>query len=170
MAKTKDMYSQIAYMTVTESAANTLTFAGMSVFSNILSQQGMILHRAEYLITATAYSQFNSTGDSLKFGLAGDDGLSTISQDDPEVYDQKRIYRIDVGAAAQGVFLNMPIETDFTRLPGGGMLIPADRLYLFAEGTGLAAAVTCSARVHFTLKALSAADYLELAQAMRVLK
>jgi len=166
----KESFSQIAFMTVTESAANTLTFAGLSVFSNVLAQKGMLIHRVQYTVTAADYGYFNSTGDALQMGLAGSDGLASVSLQDPEVYDEARIYRIDVGAAAQGVFVEAPIIHDFNPLPGGGKLVPADRLYVYALGTGLATPSTINCRVDYTLLDMAPADYLELAQAMRVLR
>lgn len=166
----KDQWAQIAYLAVSESAANTLTFNGLSVFSNVLSQRAMIIHRAEYSFAVGAFADIDADQDGIKYGLAGDDGIATISLDDPTVYDYNFLIRLDAGTAASANILQAVIPKDFTALPGGGLLVPADRLYLFVQGNTLTAAVAAFVRVWFTLVDLSAQEYLELAQAMRVLK
>lgn len=169
MPAKKDEYSQLAYVSVTESAANTLTFAGLSVFSNILTPKGIIIHRIEYQISNAVLDLFNASGDTLTYGLAGDDSVSTISLDDAQVYDYNLLQRIDLGAAATGYFRDDVHVNDFSSLPGGGRLVPADRIYAYAQGSGLTGASTIRVRFHFTIKDLSPQQYLELAQSLRVL-
>lgn len=166
----KDLYSQIAFLNVTESGAATLTFNGLTIATNVLQQSGMIIHRVEYEFNGATLAILNSTSDTWQFGLSGSDSLTTISLQDPEVYDENRIIRVDLGTAGTGMFVAMPIIKDFTNLPGGGRLVPADRLYLFLVGSGTASAGSMNARVHFTITDLNAESYLELAQSLRVLK
>lgn len=170
MAKAKESYSQIGYLAVTESAANTLTFNGLSVFSNVLGQKGMIIHRADYAISSTTLGVLAASQDGFQVGLAGSDALTTIALDDPEVYDYVFLSRRDYGTAASALILQFPIKRDFTQLPGGGLLVPADRLYGYFEGVNLSNPGGVTIRFWYTIIDLSAADYLELAQSMRVLK
>jgi hypothetical protein len=166
----KDIYSQLAYLEVVESAANTLTFAGMSVFSNVLSQRGMLLHRVLYTFSETQLAKLANSGDGLAFGLCGDDQMDSVSPADARVYDSNRVMRIDMGAAATGHMFHCPFMRDFTDLPGSGMLVPADRLFGYVKGISLGSALEIWIRVHYTLIDMGAQDYLELAQAMRVLR
>lgn len=166
----KDIFTQLSYLSVTESAANTLTFAGLSVFSNVLSQRGMIIHRVEYDLPAGTVALMVANADAIKYGLTGSDGMTSVSLDDPEAYDINRITRVDIGTAASGFYHNAKLVNDFTTLPGGGLLVPADRLYIYVEGVSLATAATAKARVRYTILDMSAADFLELAQSLRVLK
>lgn len=165
----KDQFSQIGYIKIVESAAGTLTFNGLSVFSNVLSQRGMIIQNVEYLISP-GLALLDAEGDSIIFGLSGDDSLTGIDISDPEVYDYNKIERIDFGTAGSAQVLRSTFVNDFTGLPGGGMLVPADRLYGYVKGTSLASEVTIYVRFRYTIIDLSAQDYLELAQSMRVLK
>ncbi len=169
MAKTKDLFAQLGYISITESGANTLTFNGLSVFSNILEPKGLIIHRVEYAVPVSAIALMTAAEDEIAMGLAGDDGLATVALDDAGIYDYKALDRNDFGTAASGVLHVSPLVTDFTKLPGGGILVPADRIYVYVQGAGLASAVTMSARFWFTIKDLSAQEYIELAQALRVL-
>ena len=170
VSKKTEKFSQIGYLQVVESAANTLTFAGMSVFSNVLSNQGMIIHSAEYNLSGATLALPVASGDSVAFGLSGSDSLTSIDLDDPEVYDFNKYIRVDYGTAATGVPFMQPYKFDFTGLPGGGMLVPADRLFAYVQGASVAAAATVSVRFRYTLITLGAQDYLELAQTLRVLK
>lgn len=163
-------FSRIAYLSVTESAANTLTFNGLSVFSNVLGQKGMVLKRIEYLVPSTVQELMVGAGDNIAFGLSGSDTISSITLEDPEVYDYNMLGFQLRGTAASFEIEQIPKVKDLTGLPGGGILVPADRLYTWIQGASLASATNMTVRLFYDILDLSPADYLELAQAMRVLK
>lgn len=170
MAKMKtDVFSQIGYIQVTESAANTLTFNSLSVFSNILTPKGLLIERIEYYPSSAMYVEMTTAADSITFGVAGDDSMATVALDDPQVYDHNTVVRLDFGTAGSASLRDSPIIKDFSGLSGGGRLVPADRVYVYLKGNGLASAGTMTIRFHFTVVDLDAQEYLELAQALRVL-
>jgi len=169
LAKQKDMFAQVAYIVNVESAANTLTFQALSVFSNILTPKGILIHRVEYFIAPVDYNKIVAADDSIVFGLAGDDSMTTVALSDAQVYDYQRIGVYVYGTPATAELIYIPIIMDFSSLPGGGRLVPADRIYSFIQGVSLASATTVECRFHFTMVDLSAQEYLELAQALRVL-
>lgn len=172
MAKTrKDEFSQIGYIQVVESGANTLTFNGLSVFSNILEPKGLVIHQIEYDLDENQRNLVIANADSIVYGLTGADDLTAISLDDAQVYDMGRImgYTIATAAGTSWEDRFSPFIRDFTDLPGGGRLVPADRIYGFVLGGSLAGPVTLNVRFHFTIMDLTAQQYLELAQALRVL-
>ena len=163
-------FSQIGYLKVTESGANTLTYAGLSVFSNVLGQKGMIINRAEYRVDTVELQKLVGAGDLIQFGLAGDDSKTSISLKDPDVYDMNEVGYLAFGTPGAAALYEMPVVKDWTALPGGGLLVPADRLFAYVSGNSLATAVAFQVRFWFDIIDLNAQDYLELAQAMRVLK
>ena len=171
MAKSKDVYSQLGYLNIVESAANTLTFGGLSVFSNVLGQKGMLINRVEYLPTAASVGLVIADGDELNFGLSGTDNFTATPElDDPQTYD-RNYFRLEAsGVPASAIMYYMPMVKSFSDLPGGGLLIPADRLYGWVEGGNLASNVTMRIRFWYQIFEMSAPEYLELAQAMRVLR
>lgn len=169
MAKT-DQYSQIGYIAVTQSAANTLTFNGISIMTSFLSNSAMILHELIYQIGPNDYALMTAAADVIYVGMTGSDTMTSLALNDPEVYDLRFVHRFDMGAAATGQVIKEPVVTDFTNLPGGGVLVPADRIYGFVDSTGLASAITVEMRFRFTVLELSANEYLELAQSLRVLR
>jgi hypothetical protein len=170
MAKAKEQFPQSGYLSVIESAADTLTFNGLSVFSNVLGQKGMVLHRCEYSFDYTSIDRLSANQDGVIFGLAGDDSATTIALDDAEVYDYNLIETVYHGAAASANAYRYPVMKDWTGLPGGGKLVPADRLYGYVAGNNLSGAMALYIRFEYTIVDLSAQEYLELAQALRVLK
>lgn len=169
MPAKKDMYAQIAYIVNVESAANTLSFQALSVFSNILTPKGLLIERVEHYISPVDYNKILDESDSIVFGLCGDSSMSTVSLADAQVYDYNRIGEADHGTPANAELLFIPVVNDYTTLSGGGRLVPADRIYSFIQGVSLASAVTVETRFHFRMLDLSAQEYLELAQALRVL-
>jgi len=169
MAKMKDDWAQLAYIAVTESAANTLTFGSISVFSNILTPKAMVLHRVSYNMPTGTNDLLTAAGDALYFGLGGDDSIATIAMDDPKVYDYNILSVDHIGTAASGAVRESPIVVDWTALPGGGKLVPADRLYIYCQGENLGDVSTIQARIEFTLVDLNAQQYIELAQSLRIL-
>lgn len=168
MPKT-DVYGQIAYITVTESAANTLSFSGITLFTNILEQKGMLINRVEYVVAAADVAQLDAELDRITLGISGDNSLAAIGLDDAQCYDLKEVFRVDFGTAASAELYYSPLVTDFSNMPGGGRLVPADRVYAFVKGDNLDNTVQVSVRVYFTVLDLQAAEYLELVQALRVL-
>lgn len=167
MAKKKDEFSQLAYISIVESAANTLTFNGLSVFSNLLEPKGLVVHRLQYNVASQAL--LVAADDSMSFGLAGSDSITALSLDDPQIYDMEELVRRDLGTAGSGFYVSTMYIKDLSELPGGGMLVPADRVYGFVAGSSLASAVTVRIRMHFTVLDLTPQQYLELAQTLRVL-
>lgn len=166
----KELYSQIGYLQVVESAANTLTFNGLSVFSNVLGQKGMLLHRIEYYLPPATIDLLAADNDALLFGMSGTNTLTSITLDNAEVYDYSDLKVNEFGTGANVLLINGVHIKDYGNLPGGGKLVPADRLYAWCKGENLNSAATVNARFDFTILDLSAQDYLELAQSLRVLK
>lgn len=170
MAKAREQYAQIGYINVVESAADTLTFQGLSVFSNVLGQKAMLIHKAEYTFSSAEIALLAATGDGVSFGLSGTDSLTTIALNDPEVYDYNFIKVQGFGTPANTILFEVPYVKSWDDLPGGGLLVPADRLYGYVQGSNLGGAGGVTIRFYYSIFDMSAAEYLELAQSMRVLK
>lgn len=166
----KDEFSQIGYIQVVQSGANALTFTGITILTSFLANTAMLIHTISYEILASAFALMTTATDFIAVGLAGSDSLVSTALSDPEVYDSRTLIRNDFGTAASGSLWESPLMTDFTALPGGGVLVPADRIYGWVASSGLASAVSVKMRFRFTVIELTAQQYLELAQALRVLR
>jgi hypothetical protein len=90
--------------------------------------------------------------------------LTTFSSANGGVYDFLEIGRIDTGTAANANFVWSPYVKDFSNLPGGGLLVAPNPLYLAVKGTGLSAALNVNLRIFFTEIELDPDLYRELFQ------
>jgi len=165
-----DVFANYAIITVTESAANTLTFKKLETGISLTEKVGWVINRVEYYLSALNVTQFNAAADTLYYGLALGNGFSVPAVDRNEIIDYNSIERIDLGAVATGYFLLKPFIKDLSTLPGGGILIPPAPLYLWAKGESLAAAAIVTARIHYTMRNLKVDEYWELVEARRVLQ
>ena len=60
--QTKDTFANIAFMQVTESAANTLTFAQLNIANNLMNQKAaIIIHRIDLFMSTI--TNLNSTAE-----------------------------------------------------------------------------------------------------------
>jgi hypothetical protein len=165
----KDKFAQIAYLSVTESAANTLTFAALNIATEVEKKKAMIVHRIEYNISTTNLEKILAVGDRMTFGISLSDSITSIDLDKIEVFDRRVI---NFGAVlTSGNFAPnlMPIDIRFSDMPGGGLVIPVKRLFLFMQASSLATATGLTARIWYTLLDLTPADYLELVDAFQIL-
>lgn len=164
-----DQFANYAIISVTESAANTLTYKKLETGISLNEKVAWIINRIEYLLGSLNGTQFNAAGDSLTFGLSIANSMTSIQLAEPAVIDYNQVQRYDFGTAADALFDFKPLIKDFSSLPGGGILVPPTPLYLFAVGSSLAGADTVVARIHYTLLQLAIDQYWELVESRRVL-
>lgn len=168
--KRTDVFAQLMKLSVTQSAANTLTFSQLAMGSGVFEYVGLIIERIEYTIAGATAELMTATLDTIGVALTGSDSLTALGTEQPEIYDKIQITRLDQGATPADRFMYIrPTIHDFTGLSGGGLLVPAQDLYIAMESAGLASAGTAEVRVYYRFKELQAAEYLELVQRLRVL-
>lgn len=164
-----DKFANYAIVSCDESAANTLTFKKLETGISLTEKVAWVINRVEYIITSQLAAMFNGDGDVFYFGLALSNAWSTPSMAESTILDYNTVQRIDYGTAAVAFLKSMPFIKDFSSLPGGGILVPPNPLYLYAKGLGLASANGVVARMHYTLLPLAVDQYWELVEARRVL-
>lgn len=164
-----DQFANIAFMTVTEDVAGTLKFARLEMANNLLTEKAaLIIHRAEIFLDGPGL--MNSAGDYAVMAITLSDRITSLGDlSQPEILISMTLGRSDFGAAASGILEQKPYLRDFSELPGGGILVPADRLYIGVKGNGLTAVAATSCRLYYTVKPLDTADYWELIEARRVM-
>lgn len=167
----KDQYPQFMRMFVTQSAANTLTFAKVGLSTPLFEYAGLLLSRIEYYFFASGQDLMTTSQDDIDLAVTGSDTISDLGVERPEVYDKIRLQRFDAGAAANNVvsFQYMPEVHEFTGFPSGGILVPLQDIYLGIDSSGLASATSGAVRLYYQTIELKAEDYIELAQRLRVL-
>lgn len=167
MADVKDLYPNQAYLTVTESGANTLTFNQLLTGVSIYEKIGWIIHRIDYGLELTA-AKFAADTDTCNFGISVSDQISSIGMEYSACVDHNSIARIDMGAAATAFLQRNPLEKDFSDLPGGGLMIPPNPIFLYVMGANAPSAFTVKARMYYTVKSLKVEDYWELVEIRRM--
>lgn len=167
--KTKDLFSNIAYASVTESAANTLTFAEINTGVSVHQKIAWIISRISWHIPDSELDSMAAQSDAMDMGLTLSDKVDSLSDlSDPALLSRNGLYLYQMGTPATGLLMQQPIERDYSSLPGGGLIITPKPLYAALKCTGFAAAATVSCRIYYTIKELAADEFWELVQASRI--
>jgi len=162
-----ERYTNIAYLSVTESAANTLTFSKLETGIAPFEKRGWLISRLEYFVSVTS-ANWGADADALTYALTASNTISSLDLSDNAVIDYNKITRIDLGAAATGMFMERPIVKDLSTLAGGGVLVTPNPLYMAAVGTALTGATTVKCRMFYTSIDLKADEFWELVEMRRM--
>jgi len=167
--QSSDKFANMAIVSVTESAANTLTFKKLETGIALFDKMAWVISRVEYLATTPLATVFDATADSLGFGVSVSNAFAVPALTEVTILDYNNISRMDFGTAANTIIWTRPVTKDFSAMPGGGLIVPPVPFYLWALGSSLTVASTIVARVWYTNLILSPDDYWELVEARRVL-
>jgi len=162
-------FASQAVLEVTESAANTLTFQKLETGLSVYDKIGWVLNRVEFRLGSGVPALFNASADVLQMALTMSNSLTALADNDPAIYTNLMLYRIDYGTAATGVLAENLYAQDFGMLPQGGILILPNPLYLGVKGTSLTAAASVVARIYYSAIELSDTDYFNLVQSRQLL-
>lgn len=154
-----DKYANILYEDVEESAANTLTFSEVNFGLSLFDKVGILIHRIEWHHT---YAQLIAVGDTIKFGLSTSQGWTTVAPSEPSIITYHLRMLRDYGTAGNNKIFEDPLVEDLSTIPGGGMLITPQPLYMFVEGVSLPSAGIARMRMFFTIVQLKPEEYFEL--------
>jgi hypothetical protein len=158
----KDTYSNVAFQAMAMSAANTLTFAQITLAVGLFQGIAMLLSRVKWQPSEATCREMVANSDLLVMALTSSNRLTTLTaMNDPAMLAYEEI--VGIGASVEP--WRLPIITDFSTLPGGGKLIAANPIFLAAMTGGFVAAATIRCQLDFTFLTLSDQDYLELIQA-----
>lgn len=166
MASPKDIYSNKAYGSVLESAANTLTFAEIRTNVNVFSKIAWIVNRVEWYVNVATVGLILAGADGLLMALTASDNIPDLGLDNPSVIDlnQWSLFLVTSGME----MINMPLIRDFSALPGGGLIIAPRPLFVAVQGISLATPATVECRISFRQIEMSAVEYLELIDFYRI--
>ncbi len=163
MAKIKDLFSNRALEDITMSAINTLTFKKVNFAVGVFQGVALILHQVKYHFLSSVMLEFVGS-DEMQVGLTVSDRVDDLVMDSIEVIDSHELVAVEHGVPANATLYKTPIVSDFTGLPGGGMLLPANPIFLAMMTLGFAAVGRAQVELIFTFKELSDKDYIELMQ------
>lgn len=156
-----DKYSNLAYGLVTMSAANTLTYSQIQMGVGLFQGIAMVLHRVRWWPTPAALREMATGGDSMHCAITTSNRLTEITDvNEPAVIASYGW--VGVGANVEPQI--RPVFSEFTSLPGGGKLIPANPLWIAMVSQGFVAAGAMRAHLEFSFVELGSDEYLELLQ------
>lgn len=160
-----DAYVNTAFGQVVESAANTLTYSQIQTNISLFDKIAWKIERIEWYWG----SQHNlvTDADYLQAALTVSNKMTGLSLDDPAVIDLMEWHVDERGTPANVWHYEIPEIRDFVSLSGGGLLMPANPVFLAVQGTDLTGAQTVSARIRYTMVELKDAEYIELVQNYR---
>ena len=167
MAKKRvDVFPNRAVERVVMSAANTITFEqirfGLGVFQGV----ALVLHRIEFYLSALSVRELVAVADSVEVGLTNRDDLASLQMTNLNVLVSRAMLPMMVGAVVSLSQERFPLIADLATLPGGGLIIPANPMFLGMQTVGFAIVGVCDAVIYYTFKQLTDADYIELIQGM----
>jgi len=162
-------YAAKISLSITESAANTLTFEKIETGMSVYDKVGWVLGRVE-IDYSGALSLFNGTGDQLYVGLVQTNTLtsSQVTSDNPAIYFLDILRRTDLGTAANGWISPSKLVNDYSHLPGGGLLLLPNPLYGAVVGSGLSGASSVTISLFVTPVDLTPDDYANLLTARQL--
>ncbi len=163
-----DKYVNQAFLSVLESAANTLTFKKLETGSSIHEKVGWLLSRMDYNVDVLG-ANFGAENDAYLYGIAVSDQFTAVSYENNAIIDLNIVKRTDFGTAASAVIRQMPHTKTFADLPGGGIIIPPNPIYIFGMGENLTSALLVEARMFYTVHSLKTEDFWELVEARRMI-
>ncbi len=165
----KDQFANMGLISCVESAANTLTFKKLETGIAMFEKVAWVINRIEYYITNTLASQFNGDGDSIAFALTATDQMTSMELSNAAVIDWNEVLRQDWGTAGNADLYIKPIVKDFNQMPGGGIIVTPNPIYLGVKGTGLVAVATVKARFWYSTLEMAPDQYWELVEARRII-
>jgi len=179
-AKVNDQYANIAYLSHTMIAATALEFSRLDIVSGALlgdQKFGLELLRAEfYLKDHDSLTDFGLEDDFILYGLCVTDSLSDTGLHHPEILSQIK-EGVDLRTVAGAADANIiafpsfqPLVQDFAAY--GGILVPADRLWIYCDTTGSNAAdagLKVECRLFYKTVQLSTEQYWELIESRRII-
>lgn len=169
MAKVKDQYSQFMSFGITMSAANTLTYAQIGIGAALFDYAAFLVQRVEYNLARASYDELIASSDAAHVAIAGNSAVSDIyTTNNPAVYDRKSWFPI-VSSTGWANMEHAPAVNDFSTYPGGGLLVPAQDIFVYMQTSGFAAAGAAIGRIVYRVIELQATEYIELVQRLRVL-
>ena len=165
MAKVKkDIYVNRAIQRVTMSAVNVLTFQKLNFAVGIFQGVAILIHRIIYHIGTLSWDELANVGDLFQVAMTVSDQLSDIAMTHIEVIDEHEYVAYLNGVPANAIPTPTRIITEFSNLPGGGMIVAANPIFLAMNSATLVTAGVCDVELLFTFIELSDADYIELIQ------
>ena len=163
----QDEFANMVGLSLTQSAANTTTYGQINFPYSIRDKIGLIINRIEYF--QMRGGKIFADGAYSAWGLTVSNNLtSPIDVLDPALVDTNRVVHLQQTAVGyhQDVW---PWIKDFSTMPGGGLLVAPNPLFVFVASALATDTTGINARIWFRWIELSADEYWELVESRRII-
>lgn len=167
--KSMDQFCNKFFASVTESAANTLTFEEIQTNVEVFSKQAWIINRLEWYVPKATFDLVINTADMIDMALTGSNNIADLGLNNAAVIDRLTLH-VREATAVGFAYREQPLIRDFSALPGGGLIVAPRPLYAAIVGTSLTAVGTAQLRGYFQTKQLTPDEYLELVDFYRIVQ
>lgn len=161
-----DVYPNRALAGITMSGTDALTFEQIRFGVGIFQGVALLVHQIDYFLSLASHTQLTTSADYCSLALTARDDLTSLTPTVLNVIDVIDYNVVLFGTAAEARMIHKPRTREFNHMPGGGILIPANPLFLAMSSTGFASAGVARVVIYYTFKTLTDKDYLELLQSM----
>jgi len=160
--RSEDRYTNLASIEVTETAANTLTFAELLTGISLGQGTGILIDQLDYYPTSPSLDDLVLPADTITMAICTSNAITTLNINQRSVIHAMSLHAGPaIGTnAGGGMFTREPFIHQF--FPP--IILAAPRLFLAAQGASLAAAITLRLRMYFRYIELTDKEYLELAE------
>ena len=160
-----DVYPNRAFFSVLMSAANALTFTPIRFGTGIFQGTALIISRLDWYVQGPL-NEVADTSDEIAMALTNRDDLVALKSNNMNILALNVLNVFASGTPASAQIFQNPMISDFSGLPGGGLIFPANPLFMALHSTGLASAAEVDCMMYYTTKTLADADYIELVQSL----
>lgn len=168
--KMTDQFANKAYCGVTQSAVDTLTFSQIQTGVSVFERVAWVIHRIRYIPAQTNWFQLDTESDFFDMAITLSDNLDDLNQSQSAVLDVCPMITITAGTPADIIRREQHIDHDFSTMPGGGLIIPGSSVFIGLDSSGGASVMSGNAIVYFSYKQMADADYIELVQALNMIR
>ena len=158
----QDKYSNLASATVTQTAADTETFAEMLTGISLGQGRGMLIDQVDYFFPQAVVELLSATGDNLRFGWTTSNATAALGALARTTIHMMQLMKGPIiGTPASGSeLLVLPLSDKFDP----PLIVAAPRLFVAVASTSLGAVASITSRIYFRYVELTDREYLELAE------
>lgn len=162
--KRQDEFANVVAVSVTESAASTLTFTEFLTGVSLGHGIGMLIDHIEYYIGPLHALQLTAASDEFHMALVTTNDVGDIKTNaltDRRILHSSHVYVQVSGTPGSAALIGTPMVYQF--FPP--MIIASPRLFFGAAAVGFGTPTTAIMRMFFRYIELTPQEYLELAEA-----
>ncbi len=161
----EDRFANIFTATVTETAAQALTFTEMNLGITLRDRIALVIDELYFYPTIASLLLMTTSGDLIQMAITISDSVTNIGDltDRRIIYDEL-IGRLDFGTAASGTLLRTPIKASFAP----PIIVLPTRLFFGIDSVGTATPVSATLRMHYrTVSVTSDRQIIEVLETLQ---